>query len=112
MKTGGTMNFLKRAGAILMVVAIFASSCNKYADDFKQLNTKLDAVASSVAGLTQLATDVAATKASVTALQTSVAGLRWGKPAAEVQGRQPFTRQIRPMTPSTAGFTMTPFQEP
>jgi len=59
----------------LMVVAIFASSCNKYADDFKQLNTKLDAVASSVAGLTQLATDLAATKAAVTSLQSAVAAL-------------------------------------
>jgi len=69
------MNFLKRAGAILMVVAIFASSCNKYADDFKQLNTKLDALASTVAGLPQLATDLAATKASVAALQTGIAAL-------------------------------------
>ncbi len=75
MKTGGTMNFLKRAGAILMVVAIFASSCNKYADDFKQLNTKLDALATTVAGVTQLVTDMAATKAQVAALQTAVAAL-------------------------------------
>ena len=75
MKTGGTMNFLKRAGAILMVVAIFASSCNKYADDFKQLNTKLDALATQVAGVTQLTTDLAATKASVATLVSSVAAL-------------------------------------
>ena len=75
MKTGGTMNFLKRAGAILMVVAIFASSCNKYADDFKQLNTKLDALASTVAGLPQLATDLAATKASVATLTSAIAAL-------------------------------------
>ncbi len=75
MKTGGTMNFLKRAGAILMLVAVFASSCNKYADDFKQLNTKLDALATTVAGVTQLVTDNAALKAQVTALQTAVAAL-------------------------------------
>ena len=75
MKTGGTMNFLKRAGAILMVVAIFASSCNKYADDFKQLNTKLDALATQVAGVTSLVTDMGALKSQVTALQTAVAGL-------------------------------------
>ena len=75
MKTGGTMNFLKRAGAILMVVAIFASSCNKYADDFKQLNTKLDALATQVAGVTQLSTDMAAVKSSVAAVQTAIAAL-------------------------------------
>jgi hypothetical protein len=75
MKTGGTMNFLKRAGVILMVVAIFASSCNKYADDFKQLNTKLDALAATVAGVTQLSADNAALKAQITALQTAVAAL-------------------------------------
>jgi cell division protein FtsB len=75
MKTGGTLNFLKRAGAILMVVAVFASSCNKYADDFKQLNTKLDALAAQVAGVTQLTTDNAALKAQITALQTAVAAL-------------------------------------
>jgi len=75
MKTGGTMNFLKRAGAILMVVAIFASSCNKYADDFKQLNTKLDALATQVAGVTSLVADMSAVKSQVTALQTAVAGL-------------------------------------
>ena len=75
MKTGGTMNFLKRAGAILMVVAIFASSCNKYADDFKQLNTKLDALATQVAGVTQLTTDLASVKTSVAAIQASVAAL-------------------------------------
>jgi len=75
MKTGGTMNFLKRAGAILMVVAIFVSSCNKYADDFEQINTKLDALAAQVAGVTQLTTDMTALKAQVTALQTAVASL-------------------------------------
>ncbi len=73
MKTGGTMNFLKRAGAILMLVAIFASSCNKYADDFTQLNTKLDALAVQVAGVTQLTADMAALKTQVASLQTTVA---------------------------------------
>ncbi len=75
MKTGGTMNFLKRAGAILMLVAVFASSCNKYADDFKQINTKLDALAAQFAGVTQLSADNAALKAQITALQTAVAAL-------------------------------------
>ena len=75
MKTGGTMNFLKRAGAILMLVAVFASSCNKYADDFKQLNTKLDALATTVAGVTTLTTNMAALQAQVTALQSAVAAL-------------------------------------
>ena len=84
MKTGGTMNFLKRAGAILMVVAIFVSSCNKYADDFEQLNTKLDALASQVAGVTQLTTDMTALKAQVSALQTAVAAL----PTAAAQTAQ------------------------
>jgi len=69
------MNFLKRAGVILMVVAIFASSCNKYADDFKQLNTKLDLLATQVAGVTALVADMSAVKSQVTALQTAVAGL-------------------------------------
>jgi len=69
------LNFLKRAGAIFMLLAIFASSCNKYADDFDQINTKLDALAVSVAGVAQLTTDMAALKSQVTALQTSVAAL-------------------------------------
>ena len=75
MKTGGTMNFLKRAGAILLLVAVFASSCNKYADDFKQINTKLDALAAQVAGVTTLSTDLASVKATLAALQASVAAL-------------------------------------
>ena len=75
MKTGGTLNFLKKAGAVLMLVAVFASSCNKYADDFKQLNTKLDALATQVAGVTTLSTSLTALTAQVTALQTAVAGL-------------------------------------
>jgi len=75
MKTGSTMNFLKRAGAILMVVAIFASSCNKYADDFDQLNKKIDALASTIAGVPQLSTDLAAVKASIASIQTAVAAL-------------------------------------
>jgi len=75
MKTGGTMNFLKKAGVILMVVAVFASSCNKYADDFKQLNTKLDALAAQVAGVTTLSADITALKASVASLATSISGL-------------------------------------
>ena len=65
MKTGGTLNFLRRAGAIFMLVAIFASSCNKYADDFKQLNTKIDGIAGTVNGLSALATDLATVKANV-----------------------------------------------
>lgn len=75
MKTGGTLNFLKRAGAMFLLIAVFASSCNKYADDFKQLNTKLDALAAQVAGVTQLSTDMTAVKASLTAIQTAVAAL-------------------------------------
>ncbi len=75
MKTGGTLNFLKRAGAIFMLLAIFASSCNKYADDFDQINTKLDALATSVAGVAQLTTDMAALKSQVAALTTAIAAL-------------------------------------
>lgn len=48
---------------------------NKYADDFRQLNTKLDALAIQVAGVTTLTTDMSSVKAQVTALQTAVAGL-------------------------------------
>lgn len=48
---------------------------NKYADDFTQLNTKLDALAIQVAGVTTLTTDMSSVKAQVTALQTAVAGL-------------------------------------
>lgn len=94
MKTGGTMNFLKRAGAILMLVAVFASSCNKYADDFKQINTKLDALAAQVAGVTQLTTDNAALKAQITALQTAVAAL-------------PTTASVTALQTSLAGVTTT-----
>jgi hypothetical protein len=69
------LNFLKKAGAVLLLVAVFASSCNKYADDFKQINTKLDALAQQVAGVTTLSTSMTALAAQVTALQTAVAGL-------------------------------------
>ena len=75
MKTGGTLNFLKRAGAILMLVAVFASSCNKYADDFKQLNTKLDGLASSIGGMSTLTTDLASVKASVASALTAIAAI-------------------------------------
>jgi len=78
------MNFLQRAGAILMLLAIFASSCNKYADDFTQINTKLDALATQVAGVTTLTTDISALKSQVTALQTSIAAL----PSATAQTAQ------------------------
>jgi len=75
MKTGGTLNFLKRAGAILMLVAVFASSCNKYADDFKQLNTKLDGLASSIGAMSTLTTDLASVKASVASALTAIAAI-------------------------------------
>jgi len=75
MKTGGTRNFLKMAGAILMLVAVFASSCNKYADDFKAINTKLDALATQVAGVTTLSTDMTTLKGKVDGLVTSVGTL-------------------------------------
>jgi len=78
------MNFLQRAGAILMLLAIFASSCNKYADDFTQINTKLDALATQVAGVTTLSTDISALKSQFTALQTSIAAL----PSATAQTAQ------------------------
>ena len=75
MKTGGTLNFLKRAGAILMLVAVFASSCNKYADDFKQLNTKIDGLASSIGGMSTLVTDLATVKSGVAAAQAAIAAI-------------------------------------
>lgn len=75
MKTGGTLNFLKKAGAIFMLLAIFASSCNKYADDFKQLNTKLDALATTVAGVTTLQASITSLATQVTSLQAAVAAL-------------------------------------
>ena len=102
MKTGGTMNFLKRAGAILMVVAIFASSCNKYADDFKQLNTKLDALATQVAGVTQLTTDLAAVKSSITSLQTAVAALP--NPTASIAA---LTTNLAALSTKVDGITTT-----
>ncbi len=92
MKTGGTMNFLKKAGVILMVVAVFASSCNKYADDFKQLNTKLDALATQVAGVTTLSADITSLKASVASLATAISGL-------------PTTASITSLSTSLAGIT-------
>jgi hypothetical protein len=69
------LNFLKKAGAVLLLVAVFASSCNKYADDFKQINTKLDALATQVAGVSTLSTSLTSLAAQVTALQTAVAAL-------------------------------------
>lgn len=102
MKTGGTMNFLKRAGAILMVVAIFVSSCNKYADDFDQVNTKLDALATQVAGISQITTDMTALKSQITALQTAVAAL----PTATQQTAQfaAVTAQLTAMTTAIAAI--------
>jgi hypothetical protein len=91
MKTGGIMNFLKKAGVILMVVAVFATSCNKYADDFAQINTKLDALATQVAGVTTLSADITALKASVASIASAVGAL-------------PTTASISALSTSLAGL--------
>ncbi len=102
MKTGGTMNFLKRTGAILLLVAVFASSCNKYADDFKQVNTKLDALATQVASISQVSTDLAAVKASIASLQTAIAA----QPTSTAQAAQfaAVAAQLTAMTTAVASL--------
>jgi len=75
MKTGGTLNFLKRTGVMLMLLAIFVTSCNKYDDDFQALKDSIAALDVKVNGVAQLQSDLTAAAAKIAALQTSVAGL-------------------------------------
>jgi len=75
MKTRSTLNFLKRAGVLLMLLAIFVTSCNKYDDDFKDLNAKIDALAAQVQGVAALQTALAAAQAQLTTLSAAIAAL-------------------------------------
>jgi hypothetical protein len=68
------MNFKKSAGIILMLVAIFASSCNKNSDNFKPIDVFHPEVIK-IARVTQLSLDMDALRASITSTQTNLASL-------------------------------------
>jgi len=64
------MNFIKVTGAILIVFAIFASSCNKQSTvAYPYPVTKLDAFAAHFKGVTELATDMYFMRDTITHLQ-------------------------------------------
>lgn len=70
------MNFIKRTGAILMLVAIIASSCNKQpniVDPYR--GTKLDVLAANFKGVTELTIDAIILKDNVSHLQKALTTL-------------------------------------
>jgi len=72
---GSNFKLLKRAGGILMLLAVLLTSCDKYGDDFDDLNAKIDALTSVVSGIPTLSTDIASLKTQVTGLQTAIASV-------------------------------------
>lgn len=71
-KNLNTMNFIKGIGAILIVFAIFASSCNKHLDDVKLTKER---EYQTVEGLTRLVMDMNDLSAAITSTQTTIATL-------------------------------------
>jgi hypothetical protein len=59
----------------VIAFALIITSCNKYEDDFIDLNAKIDALKTQVAGVATLAAGITALQSQVTALQTAVAAL-------------------------------------
>jgi hypothetical protein len=67
------MNFVKGTGAILLVFAIFASSCNKQSNNVCTYHgSKLDILAANFKGVTELAIDAIILKDTVTHLQKTI----------------------------------------
>jgi len=73
--TGGSSYSITGTSKLLSVPYALYAEKSGNGDDFKQLNTKLDALATQVAGVTSLVADMSAVKSQITALQTAVAGL-------------------------------------
>ncbi|MFA5819471.1 MAG: hypothetical protein WC854_09355 [Bacteroidales bacterium] len=59
----------------VIAFALIITSCNKYEDDFKDLNAKIDALKAQVAGVAALQTGLIAAQAQLTALSAAVAAL-------------------------------------
>lgn len=59
----------------VIAFALIITSCNKYEDEFDDLNAKLDALKAQVAGVAALQTGITALQSQVTALSAAVAAL-------------------------------------
>lgn len=59
----------------VIAFALIITSCNKYEDEFNDLNAKLDALKAQVAGVAALQTGITALQSQVTALSAAVAAL-------------------------------------
>jgi len=59
----------------VITFALIISSCNKYEDDFKDLNAKIDALAAQVQGVAALQTALTAAQAQLTTLSAAVAAI-------------------------------------
>ena len=70
------MNFIKGTGAILILFAIFASSCNKQSNNVCTYHgSKLDILAANFKGVTELAIDAIVLKDTIIHLQKSLTTL-------------------------------------
>ncbi|MCX6321435.1 MAG: hypothetical protein NTX93_06460 [Bacteroidia bacterium] len=59
----------------VIAFALIITSCNKYADDFKDLNAKMDALKAQVAGVATLSAGITTMQTQLTALTAAVAAL-------------------------------------
>ena len=59
----------------VMVLTLFITSCNKYSNDFQALKDQISALSLKVDGVVALQSQLTATTAQISALQTAVAGL-------------------------------------
>jgi hypothetical protein len=66
---------MKKVLLTVITFALITSSCNKYKDDFKNLNAKIDALATQVAGVSALQTSITALQTQLTSLSTAVAAI-------------------------------------
>jgi hypothetical protein len=66
---------MKKVLLTVITFALITSSCNKYKDDFKNLNAKIDALAAQVATVSTLQTSITALQGQLTSLQTAVAAI-------------------------------------
>jgi hypothetical protein len=66
---------MKKVLLTVITFALITSSCNKYKDDFKNLNAKIDALATQVAAVSTLQTSIQAIQTTLGQLQTAVAAI-------------------------------------
>ena len=70
------MNFIKRAGIILMIIAISASSCKKLSDDVNPIISTVENVTNyQYTGVTALVNDISALRYAITSVQTTLSTL-------------------------------------